>query len=64
MQKNRLTILALVSSILVVSYKFLEWQFVEVLTPFLMPFSWLLVFGFFFVVTIRAVITSLLFEVF
>lgn len=59
MQHNRLFFLALVSSILVVLYKFFEWQIVEILTPFLMPLLWLLVFGFFFVITIRTVITLL-----
>ncbi|USK85861.1 hypothetical protein [Peribacillus asahii] len=57
MQHNQLFFLALLSSILVVLYKFLEWQIVEVLTPFLMPFLWLLVFGFFFVITVRTVTT-------
>ncbi|WP_078410506.1 hypothetical protein [Priestia abyssalis] len=59
MQHNQLFFLALVSSILVVLYKFFEWQIVEILTPFLMPLLWLLVFGFFFVITIRTVITLL-----
>ncbi|MFB5284649.1 hypothetical protein [Peribacillus sp. Hz7] len=55
MQRNRLFFLAVLSSILVVLYKFLEWQIVEVLTPFLMPFLRLVVFGFFFVITVRTV---------
>jgi hypothetical protein len=50
-KQGYLLIFSLVSSILVVFYKFFEWKIVEVLTPFLMPLLWLLVFGFFFVIT-------------
>jgi hypothetical protein len=51
-KQRYLLILSLVSSILVVFYKFFEWKIVEVLTPFLTPLIWLLVFGFFFVITV------------
>ncbi|EIJ78028.1 hypothetical protein PB1_10699 [Bacillus methanolicus PB1] len=51
--------ISLVSSTLVVLYKFFEWQIIEILTPFLLPLLWLLVFGFFFAITVRTVINLL-----
>jgi hypothetical protein len=53
MKTNKLLLLlSLISSILVLIYEFFQWEMIEILTPFLMPFLWLVVFGFFFFVTV------------
>lgn len=49
-------ILALASSVMIVALAFFQWELVHILTPFLMPFLWLVAGGFFLVILIFAVI--------
>lgn len=51
-----LIILAIFSSLIVVLYKFFKWSIMDIATPFAMPFFWLMVYGFFTVVTIMSFI--------
>ena len=47
--------LAITSSSFIISLQFFQWKIIEIITPFLMPFVWLLAYGFFlgvFIVTI------------
>lgn len=57
MKSNKLLYLSISSSILVFLYQFSQWKLVDIVTPFLMFPFFLLVFGFFIVVTVRALIT-------
>jgi len=45
-----------ISSLLIFSLSFFQWQLIEIFTPFLMPFIWIVVYGFFIVVFILTVI--------
>ncbi|PET56084.1 hypothetical protein CN514_16200 [Bacillus sp. AFS001701] len=56
MKKNQLFLLSIFSSIFVIIFEFTQWHFVDILTEFLMPFLWLIVFGFFVFVTVRSFI--------
>jgi len=47
-----LIMLAIFSSLVVVLFKFFQWSIMDIVTPFAMPFLWLMVYGFFTVVTI------------
>ena len=53
--QGKLLILALVSSMLVILNGFFQWNLIEIITPFLMMPVWLVVFGFFIVITVRAI---------
>lgn len=52
-----LIMLAIFSSLIVVLFKFSQWSIMDIVTPFAMPFFWLMVYGFFTVVTIMSFIT-------
>lgn len=56
MQYQKLLILSLVSSVLVILYEFFKWKIVDIVTEFIMLPILLIVFGFFAVVTVRTVI--------
>jgi hypothetical protein len=56
LKHNRLIILSLVSSILVILVAFFQWNLVDIITEFLMLPIWLLVFGFFIVITVKTII--------
>jgi hypothetical protein len=49
-------ILSVVSSVMVVALAFFQWHLVHILTPFLMPFLWLMAGGFFLVTMIFSII--------
>ncbi|MGM0852416.1 MAG: hypothetical protein ACQEWI_07375 [Bacillota bacterium] len=53
---NVILIMSVVSSVMVVSLAFFQWELVSILTPFLMPVLWLTAGGYFLVITIFAVI--------
>lgn len=56
MKQNKWFLLAVISSVLVILYEFFKWEIVDVITEFvLLPLAFIL-FGFFIVVTIKAVI--------
>lgn len=48
--------ISIISSLLVILTQFFQWKLIEIITPFLMPFVWLIVYVFFFVVFIVSVI--------
>jgi energy-coupling factor transporter transmembrane protein EcfT len=56
MQHRKLLILSIVSSVLVILYEFFQWRIIDIVTEFLIGPIWLIVFGFFIVITVRAVI--------
>ncbi len=56
LKHNRHLFLALVSSILVILLGFFQWNLVDIITEFLMLPIWLLVFGFFIVITVKSII--------
>lgn len=51
-----LIMLAIFSSLVVVLFKFFQWSIMDIVTPFAMPFFWLMVYGFFTVVTVISII--------
>ena len=53
--QRKLLFLALVSSTLVILNGFFQWNLIEIITPFLMMPVWLVLFGFFIVITVRAI---------
>ncbi|OIJ22307.1 hypothetical protein BKP45_06620 [Anaerobacillus alkalidiazotrophicus] len=55
MKRNRLLFLALASSVLVILIAFFQWNLIDIITEFLMIPIWLVVFGFFIVITIMTV---------
>lgn len=56
MKQNKWFLLAIISSVLVILYEFFKWEIVDVITEFMLfPLAFVL-FGFFIVVTIKAVI--------
>jgi hypothetical protein len=56
LKQNQLLVLALASSILVILLEFFQWYLVDILTEFLMLPVWLVIFGFFIFITIKATI--------
>ncbi|NHC38421.1 hypothetical protein G6549_00465 [Bacillus sp. MM2020_1] len=54
--QRKLLILALISSTLVILNGFFQWNLIEIITPFLMMPVWLVVFGFFIVITMKLVL--------
>lgn len=56
LKQNRLLFLSLVSSILVILIAFFQWNIIEIITEFLMLTIWLVVFGFFIVITVKTII--------
>ena len=56
MQYRKSLILSIVSSVLVILYEFFQWSIVDIVTEFLIGPIWLIVFGFFIVITVRDVI--------
>lgn len=48
--------LSILSCLLIIFLQFFQWNLIEIFTPFLMPFVWLLVFGFFLGVFIVSII--------
>jgi hypothetical protein len=48
--------ISIISSLFVIFIQFFQWKLIEIFTPFLMPFVWLIVNGFFLVVFIVSVI--------
>lgn len=57
MQYRKLLILSLVSGVLVILYEFFKWKIVDIVTEFIILPIWLIVYGFFTVVTVRTVIS-------
>jgi energy-coupling factor transporter transmembrane protein EcfT len=56
MKQRKLLILSIASSVLVILYEFFQWRIIDIVTEFLIFPIWLIVFGFFIVITVRAVI--------
>ena len=56
LQYRKLLVLSVVSSALVILYKFFQWEIVDIVTEFIILPIWLIVFGFFGVVTVRTII--------
>ena len=56
MQHQKLLILSIVSSVLVILYEFFQWRIIDIVTEFLIGPIWLIVFVFFIVITVRAII--------
>ena len=57
MQRHKkLLLLSIISSLLVILNGFFQWSIMDIITPFLMIPVWLLLFGFFIVVTVLAII--------
>jgi len=56
MKKNSLLYLSIFSSVLVILYMFFQWKIVDIITEFLMLPVILIVFGFFVLITILAII--------
>ncbi|MFJ7976648.1 hypothetical protein ACIQZI_13245 [Peribacillus sp. NPDC096379] len=56
LKHNQLLFLSLVSSILVILIAFFQWNLIEIVTEFLMLPIWLVVFGFFIVITVKTII--------
>ena len=56
MYHRKLLILSIVSSVLVILYEFFQWGIIDIVTEFMIFPIWLIVFGFFIVITVRAVI--------
>ena len=56
MQHRKLLILSIVSSVFVILYEFFKWSIIDIVTEFMIFPIWLIVFGFFVVITLRAVI--------
>lgn len=56
MRYRKLFVLSLISSTLVIIYKFFLWEVIDIVTEFFILPIWLIVFGFFAVVTVRTVI--------
>ncbi len=56
MKHNRLFFLSLASSILVILIAFFQWNLIEIITEFLMLPIWLVVFGFFIVITVKTIL--------
>ncbi|WP_238579198.1 hypothetical protein [Neobacillus niacini] len=56
LKHNRLFFLSLASSILVILIAFFQWNLIEIITEFLMLPIWLVVFGFFIVITVKTIL--------
>lgn len=56
MYQKVLLILSIVSSVLVLFYKIFKWKIIDLVTPFLIISIWLIVFGFFILITVQTII--------
>ncbi|MFP7732412.1 hypothetical protein ACLHDF_03130 [Priestia aryabhattai] len=56
MKRNRLLLLSLISSLLVILVSFFQWNLVDIVTEFLMLPIWLFVYAFFIIMTVWALI--------
>ncbi|NHM32421.1 hypothetical protein [Neobacillus terrae] len=54
MKSRKLLILSIISSIFTILYEVYQWKLVDLLSPFIAPFLWLFLFGFFAFVTFKS----------
>jgi hypothetical protein len=57
MKPKKILLLSILSSVIAILYCFLQWKIIDIVTPFFIVPVWLLIFGYFGMITVFSIIT-------